>query len=54
MIETKNRKLIPGLPETTEEAMMQIEEVENSSANDWIPLENVLDNIESRYEVYAY
>jgi hypothetical protein len=53
MIETEKRKTIPGLPETIEEAVSQIEEIETSSSSEWIPLESVLNRIEERYGVYA-
>ena len=53
MLAEVEKKIIPGLPETAEEALLQIEEVECSSASEWLSLENVLDNIERRYEVYA-
>ena len=53
MLTEVEKKIIPGLPETAEEAFSQIEEVECSSASEWLPLENVLEKIERRYEVYA-
>jgi len=53
MIEAEKRKTIPGLPETIEEAVSQIEEIETSSSSEWIPLESVLNHIEERYGVYA-
>ena len=54
MIELNKEKVIKGLPETFEEAIAQIDEVESSSSADWQPLESVLNEIEKRYEVYAY
>ena len=47
MVTILDEKVIPGLPETAEEAISQIEEVECSSPSEWLSLESVLDKIES-------
>ena len=54
MIEFNKEKVITGLPKTFEEAIAQIDEIESSYSVDWQPLESVLNEIEKRYEVYAY
>ena len=41
MREFEKEKVIPGLPETIEDAIEQIEEVETSPSSEWIPLETV-------------
>jgi len=54
MEKRKEDKIILGLPRTEVEAVAQIEELEDSHPSDWLELEEVLDRIENRYEVYAY
>ena len=54
MIEFEKEKVIPGLPETIEDAIEQIEDVETSPSSEWMSLETVLSKIEERHGVYAY
>lgn len=56
MLEVNSPKdeITPGLPKTVEEAIAQIDEIENSSSdNDWLPLDKVLDEIYERHAAYA-
>ena len=48
-----NGTVIHGLPETAEQALADIDEVENSSDADWLPLDCVLSEIRNRHPVYA-
>ena len=51
----KEDMVIPGLPQSTEEALEQIEAVENSTPDEWLPLDDVLKEVSHRYEeVLAY
>ena len=47
-------KIIPGLPATEEEAIAQIEEIENSTDNDWLDFNMAMDEVRKHLEVYAY
>ena len=53
-IELQEAAVVPGLPQTEEEAVAMIDEMEQSPANEWLPMEDVLDEISKRYEVYAH
>ncbi|MBQ8064507.1 MAG: hypothetical protein IJ200_02500 [Prevotella sp.] len=54
MTNENNAQVIPGLPKTEEQAVRLIEEVENGKEEEWQPIENVLEEIAQRYEVFAY
>ena len=45
--------VIHGLPQNMEQAMAAIDEVEDSTDADWLPLSDVLNEVKNRYEVYA-
>lgn len=47
-------KIIPGLPATEEEAIAQIEEIENSTDSDWLDFNMAMDEVRKHLEVYAY
>ena len=50
---TEHCSVIPGLPRSTEEAIKEIDEVDNSAADEWFSLDHCLDEIEQQYCVYA-